>query len=199
MQPPILGVRNTLKRNQFAHTIHVPLNDVSTEAPIGFHRQFQIHQRAFVNARERRSSPGFGRQIGAERSRLDIKRRQANPAYRNAMSRAQFPRSVFSGNRNAPVLSALLDASDASHFFHNAGKHECLPNEQDILIHRGVTETPRKQFGRKNKNRCCFFSLIPCLPDEYYSPYGSRRYPSTAKSSPKRCKRKCFTCAAWPM
>jgi hypothetical protein len=125
-QPEILRVGDALESDELAHSIHVALHDVPTEAAVGFHGQFQVDQRALANARERCESPGFGSQIGAERARLDVERGQADAADRNAVAGFQFVRRVLGGNGDAAIFAALLDARDAPYFLNNAGEHEDL-------------------------------------------------------------------------
>ena len=108
MQPPILRVGDALEFDQLADAIDVALHDVASEAAVGLHGQFEIHQRAFVNARERSADPGFGGEIGAERSGLDVKRGEADSADGDAVVRSEFFRSMFGGDGDAPVFAALL-------------------------------------------------------------------------------------------
>src|SRR6266849_2126779 len=79
-----------------------------------------------MDARERSSGPGFGREVGGERRGLDVKRRQADAAYRDAVAGAQVFRSVAGFDRDAPVLAALLNLNDFANFFNDSGKHEWL-------------------------------------------------------------------------
>ena len=126
VQPPVFGVGDALESDQLADAIDVALHDVAAEAAVGFHGKFKIHQRAFVNAREGSAHPGLGREIGAERSRLDVERGEADSADRYAVAGFEFFRSMLGGDGDAAVFAALLDADDASDFFHDAGKHEGL-------------------------------------------------------------------------
>ena len=86
MQPPVLGVGDALELDEFADTIDVALNDVAPETAVGLHGQFEIHQRALVNARERSAHPGLGGKIGAEGSWPDVERGQADAANRDAVA-----------------------------------------------------------------------------------------------------------------
>ena len=70
--------------------------------------------------------PGLGGKIGAERSRLDVERGEADSADGDAVAGFQFFRSTLGGYGDAAVFAALLDAGDASDFFDDAGKHEGL-------------------------------------------------------------------------
>jgi hypothetical protein len=40
---------------------------------------------------------------------------------------------MIGGHGDAPIFSPLLNASNASYFFHNAGKHEALQDEPNII------------------------------------------------------------------
>src|ERR1700688_323823 len=102
------------------------LHDVPAKAAVGLHRQLKIDQRAIVHARKRRAPPGLGSEIGAERSSLDVERGQANAAHRDAIPGLHFLRRVLSCNGDAAFLASLFDASYASYFFNDSGKHEDL-------------------------------------------------------------------------
>src|SRR6266567_3624033 len=190
VQPPILRFGDALELDQFADPIHVSLHDVSAESAVGLHRQFKIDQRPFVNPGERSPHPSFRCKIGAERSRLDVESGQADTAHRHTAPSLQFLWSALCGHRNTPVFPALLNASDPSNLFHNASKHEDLQNEPTIINPQGELTMELIFPG---------WDFIPCatVVRSCYSPYGSRKYPSTAKSSPKRCRCRFLTCAAW--
>jgi hypothetical protein len=40
---------------------------------------------------------------------------------------------MLGGHRDPPIFTPLFDLRNASNFFHNASKHECLRNEPAIL------------------------------------------------------------------
>src|SRR6202020_3473647 len=122
-----------VKGDQLADAVDVALHDVSAETAVGFHGQFEIDERAFVDAGERSANPGFRREIGTERSGLDVERGEAHSADGNAVAGSEFFGCVLGGDGDATILAALLDAGDASDFFHNASKHEGLRDERNIL------------------------------------------------------------------
>jgi hypothetical protein len=55
---------------------------------------------------------------------LDVKRRQAHAADRDAMAGSQFFGSVRSRDGDAAVFPALLDLYDFAYFFDYSGKHK---------------------------------------------------------------------------
>src|ERR1700693_313345 len=65
-KPVVIRLLYSIKRNEPTCAAHVPLDDVSVEAPIGPHRKFKIYRGAWLNAGERSSIPGFLGQVGAE-------------------------------------------------------------------------------------------------------------------------------------
>src|SRR3954452_16038668 len=109
------------------------LNNVTAESAIGFHGQLKIHQRTFMDSRERGANPGLGRKIGAERCGLDVECGQAHAAHGHAMSRAKLFRATLSGDGDASILSALLNACNARHFFYDSGEHRDLLRELFIV------------------------------------------------------------------
>jgi len=57
VQPPVFGVpavrvEDALELDQLADAIDVPLHNVAAEPSVGFHGELEVHQRAFVHARE---------------------------------------------------------------------------------------------------------------------------------------------------
>ncbi len=106
------GIRDALQFDQPAYPVHVALDDVAAEAAVGLHRQFEIHQRALLDARERSALPCFRRKIGAERSWLDVERGQADSTDRNTVSGAQFRWGILRFNGDAAVLAVLHDAGE---------------------------------------------------------------------------------------
>src|ERR1700675_4579165 len=97
---------------------------MAAEAAVVLHRQLQVYARAPVQPRKRRSRPRFGREVRAECVWCDVKRRQANAAYRDALANAQLFRSGRGLDGDPTVLTALLDAYDLAHFLDDSGKHK---------------------------------------------------------------------------
>src|SRR5437868_12545521 len=116
VQPPVLRFIDALEADQLADAIHMSLNDVATKSPIGLHRQLKIYQRTFVNARERSAHPGLRREISAERTRFDVECGQTYSTYGYAVAGVKLPGRAIRGYRDAPILSPLLDARNASNF-----------------------------------------------------------------------------------
>jgi hypothetical protein len=137
VQPPVIGVLNSLEADQFADAVHVSLDDVTSEPAIGLHGKFEVDQSTFLNARERGARPGFGCKIGTEGTRLDIEGGEADSAYRDAVTSAQFCRRMFRGDGDATVLAALLDAGNAADFLDYACEHGGPPGERFILSYEG--------------------------------------------------------------
>ncbi len=109
------------------------LHDVSAKAAVGLHGQLKIDERAFVNAGERSTLPGLGGKIGAERSGLDVERGEADTAYGDAIAGLEFFGRVLGRHGDAPILAALLDTSDPSNFFYDAGEHMTSRNKLNII------------------------------------------------------------------
>ena len=86
-QPVVVRPANPVQREKLAGAVHVALNDVPAEASVGAHGQFQIHQRTFLDARERGALPGFLRQVGGERLWRDLDRSQADAADGDTVAR----------------------------------------------------------------------------------------------------------------
>src|SRR5208282_5015904 len=106
------------------------LDDVTTEAAVGLHGQFEIHERALVNAGKRCARPGFRRKVSAKRTGLDVERGETDPADGHAVAGFEFCGRVFGSDGEAAVFAALLDASDASDFFDDAGEHETSESKE---------------------------------------------------------------------
>src|SRR5271170_5215182 len=88
------------------------------------------------------------------------------------------------GDGKTAVLVFVSDPGDASHFFNDAGEHGI--SFVSPQRHREV------QLVQKH-SAFLFLCLCASVVKRFQSAYGSFKYPSTAKSSPKRCRRIDFT------
>ena len=88
-QPIVVGAGDFVECDELAGAIDVPLDDVSAEASIGAHGEFEVDQRARFDSGERRAIPGFLGQIGAEGFRRDFDSGEADAADRDAVALLQ--------------------------------------------------------------------------------------------------------------
>src|SRR5580658_291540 len=99
------------------------LDNVSAEASVSAHGEFEIDKCVRLDTGKRSAIPRFFGQIGAERGWRDFDGGQANTADRDAVALFQFLHQMRGGDGKTAVPVFVGDPGDASHFFNDAGEH----------------------------------------------------------------------------
>src|SRR5262244_1719570 len=83
VQPVVICTRDSIERDEFAGSVNMPLHDMSAEASIGPHGQFEVDERSFMHARERCPLPRLIGEIEGNRRWSDVHRRQTDATHCN--------------------------------------------------------------------------------------------------------------------
>src|SRR5271168_5272323 len=101
------------------------------------------------------------------------------------------------GDGETAAFAFVGDAGDSSNFFNDAGEHAIsLISPQR---HRDTEKVIKQNHARNKKSWISLCLCVSVVQNAPQSEYGSFKYPSTAKSSPKRCRRIDLTWTASPI
>src|SRR5215470_12969115 len=105
----------------------MPLNDMTSKATVGAHREFEIHGRTLMHARERCAVPRFVREVEGNRVGSSGNGGQADSAHCNRVAFLEFCDQFRRSDREPARAAIFLDARNFADFFNDAGEHECPP------------------------------------------------------------------------
>ena len=104
--------------------VHMALDDVSVEAAVGWHGEFQIDECASFQAREGRTGPGFRCEVGMEGVCSYVESGKADTADGNAGAGFELLGELTGFNLDAAVFTLTCDAGYVADFFDDSGEHE---------------------------------------------------------------------------
>src|SRR5262252_5975187 len=114
----------------------MPLNNMTSKATVGAHREFEIHERTFMHAQERCALPRFVREVEGNRVGSRGDGGQADSAHRDRVAFLEFYDQFRRSDREPARTAIFLDARNLADFLNDAGEHECPPKaiEKPCLI-----------------------------------------------------------------
>src|SRR5262249_1571130 len=131
-----------------ANAVHVPLNEMPSEPPVGTKRPFEVHTRAHDKPSQRGDAQRLGADIGPELVALDRYRSEAYAVDGDAVSRRERRRQRRI-NRQPRTAARRLTVDDFTDSFNEAREHNLPSSHLVPATRRAARSIPTS----KNRGR----------------------------------------------